>query len=461
MPKAQDFFLDTPTADARQLKLVTAESLAAWLTTASASQAAWVKASGFRARADTVVAVPGDDGQMAVVLAGLGEQAPGLRGVAAVAAMLPSGDYVLAGKFERPEILALGWAIGQYRFDRYRAADPGVRRLAWPGGVDRASVLSAATADFLVRDLVNTPASDMGPAELETAALALAGEFGAEWRIVNGSALLEQNLPAIHAVGRASAREPRLIDLQWGDPVRPRLTLVGKGVCFDSGGLNIKPPAGMRHMKKDMGGAAHVLGLARMIMAADLPVRLRVLIPAVENSIDGNAYRPGDVITTRKGLTVEIGNTDAEGRMVLCDALALAGEESPDLIIDMATLTGAARVALGPELPAMFCSDDGMATRLQAKSALTEDPLWHMPLWAPYDQDLTSAIADLNHIASNAFAGSIYGALFLQRFVDATTAWLHLDVYAWNAKTRAGRPEGGEMQSVRALFALLEERYRD
>ncbi len=460
MPKPQDCFVDTPTADARRLHLVTAESLAVWLTTASASQAAWVKASSFRARADTVVAVPGDDGQMATVLAGLGEQAPGLRGLAAVAALLPSGDYVLEGEFERAEILALGWVIGQYRFDRYRAGDPGVRRLVWPDGVDRASVLSAATADFLVRDLVNTPASDMGPAELETAALALAGEFGAEWRVVNGGALLEQNLPAIHAVGRASVREPRLIDLQWGDPVRPRLTLVGKGVCFDSGGLNIKPPAGMRHMKKDMGGAAHVLGLARMIMAADLPVRLRVLIPAVENSIDGNAYRPGDVITTRKGLTVEIGNTDAEGRMVLCDALALADEESPDLIIDMATLTGAARVALGPELPAMFCSDDGIATRLQANSALTEDPLWHMPLWAPYDKDLRSAVADLNHIANNAFAGSIYGALFLKHFVDAATAWLHLDVYAWNAKTRAGRPEGGETQSVRALFTLLEERYR-
>jgi len=251
-----------------------------------------------------------------------------------------------------------------------------------------------------------------------------------------------------------------LIDLRWGDAKSPGITLVGKGVCFDSGGLDIKPAAGMRYMKKDMGGAAHVLGLARMIMAAELPVHLRVLIPAVENSISGNAYRPGDVITTRKGLTVEIGNTDAEGRMVLCDALALADEESPELIIDMATLTGAARVALGPELPAMFCADELLADQLCRHAASSEDPLWRMPLWRPYDGDLSSTVADLNHIAPNPLAGAIYGALFLQRFVRAQTKWLHLDVYAWNGKSRPGRPEGGEAQSMRALFALLEERYQ-
>jgi leucyl aminopeptidase len=460
LPTPQDFFIDAPSPDACPLRLVSPEALAAWLAGAPREEAQWVRRAGFQAKADSVVAVPGERGEPALMLAGLGEQAPGLRSLAALSASLPPGDYVLDGESEEAEILALGWAIGQYRFARYRGGQEGLRRLVWPGGVDPRRVISAVTADALVRDLVNTPASDMGPAELEAAALELAGEFGAEWRVVSGDALLEQDLPAIHAVGRASTREPRLIDLRWGDAVRPRVTLVGKGVCFDSGGLNIKPAAGMRYMKKDMGGAAHVLGLARMIMSAGLGVCLRVLIPAVENSISGNAYRPGDVITTRKGLTVEIGNTDAEGRMVLCDALALADEESPDLMVDMATLTGAARVALGPELPAMFCSDDAMATRLGELSSGTQDPLWHMPLWAPYDKDLASPVADLNHIAGNAFAGSIYGALFLQRFVDAATAWLHLDVYAWNGKTRPGRPEGGEMQAVRALFALIEERYR-
>jgi leucyl aminopeptidase len=453
-------FVDAPCPGACPLRLVSPQSLAAWLADAPRPQAQWVRRNGFKAGADSILAVPGERGEPAFVLAGLGEQPPGLRSLAAVSASLPPGDYVLEGETGSADILALGWAIGQYRFDRYRTGEEGVRRLVWPDGIDRQRLIDTAAADALVRDLVNTPASDMGPAELEAAALDLAGQFGASWRVVSGDALLEQDFPAIHAVGRASVREPRLIDLRWGDPQSPRLTLVGKGVCFDSGGLNIKPPAGMRFMKKDMGGAAHVLGLARMIMAAGLGVCLRVLIPAVENSIAGNAYRPGDVITTRKGLTVEIGNTDAEGRMVLCDALALADEESPDLIVDMATLTGAARVALGPELPAMFCSDDRVAARLGELSSTTEDPLWHMPLWAPYDRDLSSPVADLNHIAGNAFAGSIYGALFLRRFVDAATAWLHLDVYAWNGKSRPGRPEGGEMQSVRALFALIEERYR-
>ena len=460
MPSPQDFFVDAPSSDACPLRLVSPQALAAWLAEAPREQAQWVRRAGFQAKAGSVVAIPGERGEPALMLAGLGEESPGLRLLAALSASAPPGDYVLDGESDEGEVLALGWAVGQYRFDRYRGGQEGLRRLVWPGGVDPQRVISAATADALVRDLVNTPASDMGPAELEAVALELAGEFGAEWRVVSGDALLEQDLPAIHAVGRASAREPRLIDLRWGDPVRPRVTLVGKGVCFDSGGLNIKPAAGMRYMKKDMGGAAHVLGLASMIMSAGLGVCLRVLIPAVENSISGNAYRPGDVITTRKGLTVEIGNTDAEGRMVLCDALALADEESPDLMVDMATLTGAARVALGPELPAMFCSDDPMAARLGELSSVTQDPVWHMPLWAPYDKDLASPVADLNHIAGNAFAGSIYGALFLQRFVDAATAWLHLDVYAWNGKSRPGRPEGGEMQGVRALFALIEERYR-
>jgi leucyl aminopeptidase len=299
----------------------------------------------------------------------------------------------------------------------------------------------------------------MGPAELEAAARSLANTFDAACEVVEGDALLEEGFPAIHAVGRASHRPPRLIDLRWGMADAPRVTLVGKGVCFDTGGLDIKPAAAMRLMKKDMGGAAHALGLARMIMGAGLPVALRVLIPAVENSISGNAYRPGDVVPTRKGLTVEIGNTDAEGRMVLCDALALADEESPELLIDLATLTGAARVALGPELPAMYCDDEALAARLQTLGTEQQDPVWRMPLWSPYDEGLKSSVADLNHIATGSFAGSIYGALFLRRFVAAAGAWVHLDVFSWNPAGRPGRAEGGESQSIRALFALIEERY--
>jgi len=311
----------------------------------------------------------------------------------------------------------------------------------------------------MLRDLVNTPASDMGPDELEQAARELAAAHGAACEAIVGDALLAQGFPAIHAVGRASSRAPRLIDLRWGDPGHPRVTLVGKGVCFDTGGLDIKPAASMRLMKKDMGGAAHVLGLARMIMGAGLAVSLRVLIPAVENSISGNAYRPGDVVPTRKGLSVEIGNTDAEGRMVLCDALALADDESPELLIDLATLTGAARVALGPELPALYCDDDAVAERLQRLGMELQDPLWRMPLWSPYDEGLKSTVADLNHIASGSFAGSIYAGLFLRRFVSAAAAWVHLDVFSWNPSGRPGRPEGAESQSIRALFALIEERF--
>ncbi|MGB5590901.1 MAG: leucyl aminopeptidase family protein [Gammaproteobacteria bacterium] len=460
MRDAHEYFVDQPGAETRKLHLLDNDGLASWLSAATDIQRRWVQDNAFDADPGTVLGLPGETGQVADLLAGLGSQKPDLRGIAAIVASIPPGDYQFAEADTATELLAVGWAIGQYRFARYRTEDPGVRRLVWPAGVDQHRVLNAVAADALVRDLVNTPASDMGPAELEAAALDLAGQFGADWRVVNGSALLEQGLPAIHAVGRASVREPRLIDLRWGDTKHPRLTLVGKGVCFDSGGLNIKPAAGMRYMKKDMGGAAHVLGLARMIMAADLQVHLRVLIPAVENSIAGNAYRPGDVIKTRKGLTVEIGNTDAEGRMVLCDALTLADEESPDLIIDLATLTGAARVALGPELPAMFCTEDSLADQLSQHAASSEDPLWHMPLWKPYDSDLSGAVADVNHIAGNPFAGAIYGALFLRRFVGEETRWVHLDVYAWNGKSRPGRPEGGEAQSVRALFGLLEARYR-
>jgi leucyl aminopeptidase len=455
----QEYFT-TRREDARPLYLIGATDLAAWSAERPAAQR-WIEQNGWRATPGTVLALPGDDGALTAALVGVGEPANRLRDLAAAASSLPPGAYRLAGpEPEHAELCALGWAIGQYRFERYRAGDETVpKRLLWPEGVDRARVQDAVAADRLLRDLVNTPASDLGPEELEAAARELATGHGAECDVVVGDELLARNFPAIHAVGRASSRAPRLIDLRWGDADRPRVTLVGKGVCFDTGGLDIKPASAMRLMKKDMGGAAHVLGLARMIMGARLPVALRVLIPAVENSISGNAYRPGDVVATRKGLSVEIGNTDAEGRMVLCDALALADEESPELLIDLATLTGAARVALGPELPALYCDDDELAERLQRLGTELQDPMWRMPLWSPYDEGLKSPVADLNHIASGGFAGSIYAALYLRRFVSAAQAWVHLDVFSWNPSARSGRPEGAESQSVRALFALIAERF--
>ncbi|HUG99928.1 MAG TPA: leucyl aminopeptidase family protein, partial [Gammaproteobacteria bacterium] len=421
----------------------------------------WVRSSGWQAKPGTVLALPGSDGSIAAVLAGVGGPEP-FWALAAIPGNVPAGSYAFAGEStgEETRRRALAWGIGQYAFTRQagREATP-PRKLAWPEGTEPAPILSVVDADVLVRDLVNTPAGDMGPAELSQAAAALAAAAGAEFREIVGDALLAEGFPAIHAVGRASERAPRLLDICWGEPARPRITLVGKGVCFDSGGLNIKLAQGMRNMKKDMGGAAHVLGLAKMIMDARLPVRLRVLIPAVENSISGNAYRPGDVVPTRAGLTVEIGNTDAEGRVVLADALALADEEAPELLIDFATLTGAARVALGPDLPALFASDDELAAALADAGREQGDPLWRMPLWAPYSSNICGGIADLNNVSSDGFAGAIYGGLFLQRFVDKSRAWAHVDVFAWNPRSRPGRPEGGMGQGLRAAFAMLASRY--
>jgi leucyl aminopeptidase len=310
-----------------------------------------------------------------------------------------------------------------------------------------------------VRDLVNTPAQDMGPAELAAAAESLAAAHNAKLDVVVGDALREQGYRTIHAVGQGSPRAARLIDIRWGEETHPRVTLIGKGVCFDSGGLNLKTADGMRLMKKDMAGAAHVLALADLIMDARLPVRLRVLIPAVDNAIGGAAIRPGDIVRTRSGDTVEIGNTDAEGRLILCDALAAASSEHPDLLIDMATLTGAARVALGPELPALFCNDDEIAAALAAAARATDDPLWRLPLWQPYRKDLASNVADLNNVSHNPFAGAIYAALFLQAFVGRGIPWIHLDLYGWNLQDRPGRPAGGEAQTLRATFRFLRQRY--
>ncbi|VAW06927.1 Peptidase B [hydrothermal vent metagenome] len=410
--------------------------------------------NGFNGEAGAVLA--NKDG----VLLGLGDgRDPFIA--AAAADKLPKGDYSFAAWLNEDEapLACLGWLMGGYRFDRYKSQRPAVARLIAPSGVDIDAVLRAGAAIGLVRDLVNTPAADMTPETLEAEARAISNEYGGTINVVTGADLLEQGFPMIHAVGRAAAVAPRLIDLAWGDPDAPKLTLVGKGVTFDSGGLNMKGAAGMALMKKDMGGAAHALALGRMIMAAGLKLRLRVLVAAVENAVAGNAYRPGDVLASRKGLSVEIGNTDAEGRLVLADALALGGEEDPDLMISLATLTGAARVALGPELAPFYCDDDDLAAALQAASTKLADPVWRMPLWRNYDAMLSSQIADVNHISGGAFAGSITAALFLRRFTPAGGAWMHFDLYAWRAKAAPGRPVGGEAQAIRALFEVLAARY--
>jgi leucyl aminopeptidase len=349
--------------------------------------------------------------------------------------------------------------MGTYRFDRYRRRAHAEARLIWPETAVRCVVERAVEATFLVRNLINTPASDMGPEELTEAVRVVGRRFAARCRVITGNELILENYPAIHAVGRASARPPRLADLAWGDPGAPKLTLVGKGVCFDTGGLDLKPSTAMKLMKKDMGGAALVLGLAQMIMDAGLPVRLRLLVPAVENSVSGSAMRPLDVVRTRKGLTVEIGNTDAEGRVILADALAEAAAEDPALLIDCATLTGAARTALGTELPALFTDDDGLADVLLAEATATGDPLWRLPLWGPYRRHLDGKVADLNNAPDHPYAGAILAALFLAEFAAPVRAWAHIDTMAWNTESRPGRPEGGEAMGLRALYGVIERRF--
>ena len=437
-----------------------------WLAGRPPAEAAWVRRLGFQARPGEIALLPGHDtgpgGGLAGALVGLGDVAdPWAFG--GLPFGLPAGSYRLAADTGSAlaDQAALGWALGGYVFTRYKPAERAPARLVWPDACDRAAVISAAEAAFLVRDLVNTPANDMGPAELTVAAEQLAGGFGADLRTVVGDDLLLYHYPAIHAVGRASSRPPRLLDLRWGRTDGRKVTIVGKGVCFDTGGLDLKSSAGMRLMKKDMGGAAHALGLAHMVMAADLPVSLRVLVPAVDNAVSGDAFRPLDVIRTRKGLTVEIGNTDAEGRLILADALADATEERPALLIDFATLTGAARVALGTDLPALFCNNDALAGALLAAADRQADPMWRMPLWQAYAKQLNSPVADLNNTGENNFAGAILAALFLERFVDPEVPWAHLDIHAWNPVARPGRPKGGEAMTLRAAFAVIAERFSE
>ena len=424
----------------------------------------WVKATGFAAVAGEVALVPDGKGGVAMVLIGLGaRQSPGAVPLlpGKLPAALPPGAYCLAAGFDDPALACLAWALGAYRFTRYRENATAPRRLILPEGVDGQDIARIADGVYLARDLVNTPANDLGPTELAEAARDLAVRHGAVFSEVVGEALIADNLPLIHAVGAAASpqRAPRLIDLSWGKADAPKITVVGKGVAFDTGGLDVKPAIGMRLMKKDMGGAANALGLADMIMAAGLPVRLRVLVPAVENAISGGAFRPGDVFRSRRGLTVEIGNTDAEGRLILADALTLAGEEEPDLLVDLATLTSAARVALGPEIVPVYTADDELAADLARISKAVADPLWRMPLWPPYAKMTESKIADIANAGASPFAGSLTAALFLSRFVPEGVTWLHADIYAWNPATEPGRPEGGEAQAIRALYALIKERY--
>jgi len=376
-----------------------------------------------------------------------------------LASSLPEGNYKFEPSALDAHLAALGWLLGAYRFSHYRNVSRKLPNLVLDKTVDKAQLIREAEASFLARDLINTPANDMGPDEIEKLIRKLARENSASVSVTKGDALLKKNFPMIHAVGRASVDAPRLVDLTWGNAKHPKVTLVGKGVIFDSGGLNIKPGNSMALMKKDMGGAANTIALAKMIMAAKLPVRLRLLVPAVENAIAGNAFRPGDVLPSRKGISVEIGNTDAEGRLILADALALGDEERPDLMIDMATLTGAARVALGPDLPPFYTDDNDLAEAIHSFAGSVCDPLWRMPLWQPYQKMLSSKIADVNHISTGGFAGSVTAALFLSRFVEKARSWAHFDIYGWTPTALPWAPVGGEAQGIRALFSVVAEKY--
>lgn len=423
------------------------------------NQTNWLKASKFEGRAGELVAVPTATGEIDQYVFGMGEREkshPMVTGLAA--SQLKDGEFDLRGEFDNPDIAALGFRLGGYQFTNFKKSETKVS-LGDVEGADKNEVALMAEAAELARDLINRPANDLGPENYEATIREFAQKHGANVRSIVGDDLLKQNFPMIHTVGRASAQAPRLLDFTWGAEDAPKVTLVGKGVIFDSGGLDIKPAAGMLLMKKDMGGSANVLGLAHAIMRAKLNVRLRVLIPVVENAISGNAFRPGDVLPSRNGMTVEIGNTDAEGRLVLADALSLADEESPEIVIDMATLTGAARVAVGTELAALFSNDDAFANEIMAEGIPASDPLWRLPLWDNYDELLASPIADVNHVSLGGYGGAITAALFLRRFIKNTKSWSHMDMMAWADKPRPGRPLGGTEQGQRAAYLALKKRF--
>jgi len=444
------------TAGARPLHLVGKDRLDAWRSAQPPSVAAWLDAHGFDASAGSCLAIPGGDGAPAAAVLGIGDALDPCAYAHAPRA-LPAGDWTPAGDIDADALraLQLGWGLGSYAFDRYRKPKPARARLAL--AEYDAEALDVLAASARVRDLVNTPTQDMGPDQLEEVARDIAAAHGADFTAVTGDELLEQDFPAIHAVGRASHRAPRLLALRWGEASHPHVAIVGKGVCFDTGGLDLKPADGMRNMKKDMGGAAHAIALAELVMARKLPLRITLLVPAVENAIGPEAFRPGEVVATRSGVSVEIDNTDAEGRVILGDALAYAGEQKPDFILDFATLTGAARIALGPDLPALFSNDDALAQAWLDAGLQVRDPLWRMPLWRPYLRYLTSKVADMANAGSK-MAGSVTAALYLERFVPRDMPWAHLDTYAWNDSDRPGRPAGGEALGLRAAYAMLKAR---
>lgn len=450
-----DCFVDGA-EDPTTIRLVSPDGLSGFVGARPAHVGDWIEKLGFEAKQGTRCPVPDAAGALAEILVGIGDDGLRLGTLSELPNGLAGGTYAIEGTDpENLDIALLGWALGAYSFGRYKDIDRADARLIWPESADRRSVEIAAEGTYLVRDLINTPAEDMGPSELAAAARQVADEHGAAFTEIVGNDLLEENYPAVHAVGRASDDPPRLIDILWGNPDAPKVTLVGKGVCFDTGGLDLKPASGMKLMKKDMGGAAHVLGLAKMLMMKELDIRLRVLVPAVENSVAGNALRPLDVVATRKGLTVEIGNTDAEGRVILADALAEAAGEDPELLIDFATLTGAARVALGTDLPALFTNDDDLAAALSAHGTDSEDASWRMPLWAGYRKMVDGKVADLTNAPEGGLGGAITAALFLKEFAEPARRWAHYDIMAWNTSSRPGRPEGGEAMGIRALYAHI------
>ena len=444
------------------------------LSAESASVRAWAETTHFSGEPGHFFLVPGAKGNLAKVFLVLPALSDGKNGGyggapsggslwawAALPSRLPAATYRIDSDLD-PAVAteaALGWALGSYAFTRYGAKAPSFARLVWPKNADRGEVERTAAATYLVRDLVTTPASDMGPEELAAAASTAVAPFQARVTSIVGDKLLDKNYPAIHAVGRASPRTPRLVDISWGDRGAARVTLVGKGVCFDSGGLDLKPASGMKMMKKDMAGAAQALALGTMIMAAGLNVRLRILLPMVENSVSGNAFRPMDVLQTRKGITVEVGNTDAEGRLILADALAEADRDKPEFLCDFATLTGAARTALGTEVPVLFTNDRVMSEAIQSAGEEASDPVWPLPLWAPYRPKLASKVANINNISEGPYAGAITAALFLNEFVSAKTPWAHLDFMGWNDSSRPGRPDGGEAQGMRAFYRAIAKRF--
>ncbi len=435
------------------------KDLSAFVT---AAQAAWLEATGWKAMPGNHALLPGENGLAGVILA-LSDDEPSpatALQLGALPAALPEGTYALNDFPGDAEDVVLAWLMGAYAFRRYMTSEPKkVRKLVLPKGVDRSAAVAKAQAIWFARELINLPANDLGPSDLAAALSSLGRAHKAEVTIIKGDALLDKNFPLLHAVGRASTREPCLASLVWGDKKHPKVTIVGKGICFDSGGLDIKPSQSMILMKKDMAGAATAMAIGAMIMAAKLPVRLRIVVAAAENAISGSAFRPGDIIKSRAGLTVEIGNTDAEGRLVLADALAFADEESPDLLIDIATLTGAARVALGPDLVPFYTDNDALAASLFAAGSHVGDPVWRMPFWKPYDKDLKSKVADVNHISNSPFAGSITAALFLKKFVKNASRHAHLDIFGWVNCAAPGKPQGGEPQGARALFEIIRNEF--